>query len=44
MHDPNSPDWADQMILSQFMSADELTELGTGDVAYIKPINSYSRP
>lgn len=40
MHDPNSPDWADQTILSEFMSADELTELGTGDVAYIKPIKA----
>ncbi len=40
MHDPNSPAWADRTILSEFMSVDELTELGTGDVAYIKPIKA----
>lgn len=40
MHDPNSPDWADGADLITAMSVDELTELGTGDVAYIKPIKA----
>lgn len=40
MHDPKSPAWADHKYLSEFMSVDELTELGTGDVAYIKAIKA----
>ncbi len=40
MQNPNSPSWADRTLLSEFMSVDELTELGTGDVAYIKPIKA----
>ncbi|MHA7774972.1 BQ00720 family protein [Roseibium sp. M-1] len=40
MHKPDSPSWADKTSWSEFMSVDELTELGTGDVAYIKPIKA----
>ncbi len=40
MHDPKSPDWANHALLSEFMSVDELSELGTGDIAYIKPIKA----
>lgn len=40
MHDPNSPSWADVAELTEIMTDDELTELGTGDVAYIKPIKA----
>ncbi|WP_296588899.1 DUF1150 domain-containing protein [Roseibium sp.] len=40
MHDPKNPDWADNEFMSDIMSVDELTELGTGDVAYIKPIKA----
>jgi len=40
MHDPNSPSWADTADLAEIMTIDELTELGTGDVAYIKPIKA----
>ncbi|WP_269584156.1 DUF1150 domain-containing protein [Roseibium sp. Sym1] len=40
MHDPNSPSWADMTDLTEIMTADELTELGTGDIAYIKPIKA----
>ncbi|GAA0780635.1 DUF1150 family protein [Roseibium denhamense] len=40
MHDPNTPAWADGPFLSEYMSVDELIELGTGDVAYIKPIKA----
>jgi len=40
MHDTKTPAWTDRKLLSEFMSVDELTELGTGDVAYIKPIKA----
>ena len=40
MQNPNSPSWADRTLFSEFMSVDELTELGTGDVAYIKQIKA----
>jgi len=40
MHDPNSPWWADSADLAEIMTVDELTELGTGDIAYIKPIKA----
>ena len=40
MHDPNSPTWADQYDLAEIMTVDELTELGTGDIAYIKAIKA----
>lgn len=40
MHNPNSPFGAPPVDLSEYMSVDELTELGTGDVAYIKPIKA----
>ena len=40
MHDTKTPAWADRASLSEFMSVDELSELGTGDVAYIKPIKA----
>lgn len=40
MHDPNSPWWADDTDLAEIMTVDELTELGTGDIAYIKPIKA----
>lgn len=40
MHDPNSPSWADMTDLNEIMTVDELTELGTGDIAYIKPIKA----
>ncbi|POF34196.1 BQ00720 family protein [Roseibium marinum] len=40
MHNTKMPVWTDRKILSEFMSVDELTELGTGDVAYIKPIKA----
>jgi hypothetical protein len=39
MHDSSNPEWADTAMLD-IMSVDELTELGTGDVAYIKPIKA----
>lgn len=38
MHNPNSPDWADPHASADIMSADELGELGTGDVAYVRAI------
>jgi len=40
MHDPNSPWWAEMTDLTEIMTVDELTELGTGDIAYIKPIKA----
>lgn len=40
MHNPNSPSRAPSAILTDGMSVDELTELGTGDVAYIKAIKA----
>lgn len=40
MHDPKNPAWTDTADLSEFMSVDELTELGTGNVAYVKPIKA----
>lgn len=40
MHDSSNPEWADTAMLSDIMSVDELTELGTGDIAYIKPIKA----
>ncbi|WP_299809521.1 DUF1150 domain-containing protein [uncultured Roseibium sp.] len=40
MHNTKTPAWTDRKILSEFMSVDELTELGTGDIAYIKPIKA----
>ncbi len=40
MHDPNNPSWEDLFLRTEIMSADEFTELGTGDVAYIKPIKA----
>lgn len=40
MHDLKHPAWTDGSHLSEIMSVEELTELGTGDVAYIKPIKA----
>lgn len=40
MHDTKTPAWTDRTSLSEFMSVDELSELGTGDIAYIKPIKA----
>jgi hypothetical protein len=40
MHDTKITAWTDRTHLSEFMSVDELTELGTGDIAYIKPIKA----
>ncbi|GAB4529211.1 MAG: DUF1150 domain-containing protein [Roseibium sp.] len=40
MHDPKNPFWADTNDPAEFMTVDELTELGTGDIAYIKPIKA----
>ncbi|MCX2724319.1 DUF1150 domain-containing protein [Roseibium salinum] len=40
MHDTKTPEWTDRTRLSEFMSVDELSELGTGDIAYIKQIKA----
>jgi len=40
MHNTNSPNWADADDLAEVMTADELCELGTGNVAYIKPVKA----
>jgi hypothetical protein len=41
MHNSNSPIWAHADDLAEVMTADELGELGTGDVAYIKPVKAW---
>lgn len=40
MHNTNSPNWAGADDLAEVMTVDELSELGTGDVAYIKPVKA----
>ena len=40
MHNTNSPFWADENDIAEVMTVDELSELGTGDVAYIKPVTA----
>jgi hypothetical protein len=41
MHNTNAPVWANANELAEVMTVDELSELGTGDVAYIKPVTAW---
>lgn len=40
MHNPNTPSWFDPEAAADIMSADELSELGTGDVAYVRALKA----
>ncbi|XYK82672.1 MAG: DUF1150 family protein [Labrenzia sp.] len=40
MHNTNSPFWADDNDIAEVMTVDELSELGTGNVAYIKCVKA----